>query len=521
MTGRTKLVSLTVLITCFFSSSAFALGVLIPETGGDAQFHASRTLVTRTPEGLTFQMTEIDFEVDEATSHFVWLLPVAASGTLELDRCEGTFDELTEITEPRILVRRRGYVETGTGCSGNYEQETIVPDIGAYTYSGNALSAEPDGLEEMTEYGELDDWIDSYPRDLTIPQSAAGTLVHYIDHAYRFVAIPADPTFRTGRVCVQATYQHPTGRSYDYLLPLKTAATTTVSDMEILVYAIEAGRVRPYVNSETGEASYYASELSQEELHMTDQFTTNYETLFTEAVHSRPVPTFVVEYSDAIESPPSWAHTNNSWLTRLRINLDQSILPVEDRDPEMEYDADLALEITNRDEIDRDYQIIIAAISSSPSTTLFACAFALIGVTLVVRRRTDKRGFLALFIGALLLGPALARAEDPLDSIDGTEGWSDIDTSSVDESEAWQHWQRDLARWEAGRARIEAERARMAEIRRRAGAEEETVAESLPPEGTDHQSRIDGARRMTGTGQPTRRDGDGQAIDDERPWSRR
>lgn len=126
-----------------------------------------------------------------------------------------------------------------------------------------------------------------------------------------------------------------------------------------------------------------------------------------------------------------------------------------------------------------------------------------------------------MMILTLLLAPSIVGADDPLDRIDGTEGWDDIDTSAVDEEAAWRQWREDLARWEAGRARLAAERARMAELREQLGHESDVAVAEIPPEEQDHQARIDAARQTTRAGGPTERDADGQAIDDERPWSRR
>jgi len=120
---------------------------------------------------------------------------------------------------------------------------------------------------------------------------------------------------------------------------------------------------------------------------------------------------------------------------------------------------------------------------------------------------------------AVLLLTGSARGEDPLDQVDGTEGWQDIDTSAVDDATAWRAWQRDLRRWEAGRARLARERARMEQVRGE-GGEQEPPPEN-PADASAHQARVDAARRTTRAGGPDRRDPEGQVIDDERPWRRR
>ena len=128
----------------------------------------------------------------------------------------------------------------------------------------------------------------------------------------------------------------------------------------------------------------------------------------------------------------------------------------------------------------------------------------------------------ALVLAVSVLVPDEVRAEDPLDSVDGTEGWDNIDTSAVDEAAAWRKWRFDLRRWEAGRARLEAERARMTELRRRVRGDAGTEVPPAADQGDEsHQARVDGARRSEQAGQPDRRDSEGQAMDDERPWSRR
>lgn len=123
-------------------------------------------------------------------------------------------------------------------------------------------------------------------------------------------------------------------------------------------------------------------------------------------------------------------------------------------------------------------------------------------------------------LASVLALPASARAEDPLDSVDGTEGWEEIDTSAVDVADAWSNWRRDLRRWEAGRVRLAAERERMARLARDGRGDEPPPPEDASdPEA--HQARIDAARRTARAGGPDRRDGSGQTVDDERPWRRR
>jgi hypothetical protein len=112
-----------------------------------------------------------------------------------------------------------------------------------------------------------------------------------------------------------------------------------------------------------------------------------------------------------------------------------------------------------------------------------------------------------------------ALAEDPLDTVDGTEGWGEIDTSAVDAAAAWRAWRRDLRRWEAGRARLARERVRMERVRGEGGEEEPPVED--PADAAAHQARVDAARRTARSGGPDQRDSTGQVIDDERPWRRR
>lgn len=109
--------------------------------------------------------------------------------------------------------------------------------------------------------------------------------------------------------------------------------------------------------------------------------------------------------------------------------------------------------------------------------------------------------------------------EDPLDSVDGTEGWDEFDTSSVDESHAWLQWRFDLSRWEAGRTRLESERARMDHYGQRSG--EDQLLDEVDESDQDLQARIDAARRTIQAGGVDERDAEGQSLDDERPWSRR
>lgn len=123
-------------------------------------------------------------------------------------------------------------------------------------------------------------------------------------------------------------------------------------------------------------------------------------------------------------------------------------------------------------------------------------------------------------VGAMALS-LKSYGDDPLDRVDGTESWDDIDTSSVDESRAWRQWRHDLRRWEAGRVRLESERARMAHYGQRHGGEETLEEEDASDSDQDLQARIDAARRTRQAGGEDERDGEGQTIDDERPWSRR
>lgn len=130
---------------------------------------------------------------------------------------------------------------------------------------------------------------------------------------------------------------------------------------------------------------------------------------------------------------------------------------------------------------------------------------------------------LALFLLMTTLA-STSGADDPLDNLDGTEGWEDLDTSAVDESSAWKRWRIDLRRWEAARSRLETERAKMSRLRRDRGHEndgDELVEQPPNGEGEDLQARIDAARRTAQAGGEQRRDSSGQAIDDERPWSQK
>lgn len=130
---------------------------------------------------------------------------------------------------------------------------------------------------------------------------------------------------------------------------------------------------------------------------------------------------------------------------------------------------------------------------------------------------------LLIFAAIVLLtaSPSATFGDDPLDSVDGTEGWEGIDTSSVDEDQAWRRWNVDLRRWEAGRIRIESERAHMNRYQQRSGREQILEEDAIPVEGEDLQTRIDGARRIIQSGGEDTRDDEGQSNDDERPWSRR
>jgi hypothetical protein len=122
---------------------------------------------------------------------------------------------------------------------------------------------------------------------------------------------------------------------------------------------------------------------------------------------------------------------------------------------------------------------------------------------------------------AVTATPHSTFGEDPLDRVDGTEDWDEIDTSSVDEARAWRQWRFDLSRWEAGRVRFDNERARMEHYHQRHGRGE-TLEEIAPDtSGQDHQARIDAARRVRQSGGADERDEEGQVIEDERPWSRR
>jgi hypothetical protein len=128
--------------------------------------------------------------------------------------------------------------------------------------------------------------------------------------------------------------------------------------------------------------------------------------------------------------------------------------------------------------------------------------------------------FFALVVTATA-SPNTSYGDDPLDTVDGTESWNDIDTSSVDEVRAWRQWRLDLRRWEAGRVRLESERARMEHYRRRQGGEESLDDVGAETSGEDLQARIDAARRTSEAGGEAERDEEGQSVDDERPWSRR
>jgi len=121
-------------------------------------------------------------------------------------------------------------------------------------------------------------------------------------------------------------------------------------------------------------------------------------------------------------------------------------------------------------------------------------------------------------LASTLAWPTAARAEDPLDTIDGTEEWEIRAATAADQSRAWGAWRSELRRWEAGVPRHRAEKLRMRElVPEPAGSDAEAAA--APSQG-DLQERIEAARRLAQAGAPDERDASGQVVDEERPDGR-
>ncbi len=211
-------------------------------------------------------------------------------------------------------------------------------------------------------------------------------LRHYVAHSYGFVATPYTGSPTTGRMCLMLTYTSPVG-DHDHLLPLKTGSIAADAQTEIIIYALGEGRLRPYVDPDSGWSPYRLAEINLHELRtepdpLSGETTTNYPELFMEAVTAVPdTPGFIMEYSGALESSLAWTDSEAPWLTRLRTRLD----PAQMAGP------DLPLEILeDQREVARDYQILVAAAPRAVDPMMALCALALV-TTLGVRRRRNRQ----------------------------------------------------------------------------------------------------------------------------------
>lgn len=366
---------------------ASAFGVLVSDVRVPApSIKGSRTLVTRDAEGRTVQMTEIHFGKSEAETIF-WVLPVPATDTLEVHRCRGSLDDLEAIAEPRVILRHRAF-NTKAGCGGEQTQQVASANIDAHVYEAPEVASDAaiDVLPPDSDFEQVEAWMAEH--SVKGPDAANGLFSHYTDQGYRFVTTDISQPSSSGTICLALTYDLPSPRVYDYLLPLKTAKASSSHAMEVLVYVLDDGRTRPYVSPDTGDASYYAVELDHDDLLFSDDDQTNYAAIFDEAISTDP-PSFVVEFSGRLDTLPDWLEFESRWLTRLRIELDPAEVPEDDPEAEPEASSDLPLEVLGEDEVERDYHIIVAS-ASSPRRGGMLIALTGIGVALALRRRRTK-----------------------------------------------------------------------------------------------------------------------------------
>lgn len=355
---------------------AQGLGVLIADTS-DASIKASRTIIAKTAESRTFQMTEIHFD-SEIGMNFVWVLPIPAEGEeVVVTKCGEThFEDIAKLAQPRILLRQR---EDGKGCGEAAIPTPIESVIGTHQFSQHPIAPEAWSHSPFEDIDALQEWVvtvGGYP----IQDSNHGVLAHYVANTYHFAAVKVVPTHTTGRICLALEYDPPTQREYDHLVPMKTGSVssgeTDPVSTEILIYALDEGTVRPLTKQDGGSV-YRAVTLNLHEVTATDENSSDYDAVFEEAVGDPPG--FIIEYSGALSESLEWTKSNDLWLTRLRTRMNPSQLT----------GPDLALQVDEPEDVDRDYSIIIARAGRQVDPAIALCTIALFG-TLLVRRRSKE-----------------------------------------------------------------------------------------------------------------------------------
>jgi len=370
---RTTLVALVGMVAATAAGSASGQGVLLPlGSNPDEGLTASRTLVAHTREGSVLHVYEAAFRWSGPdVGGFVWVVPVGDEASLASVDC-AVFDELENLAAPRILVQHRGPAD-GCGCDEWDPQQAESSPIGSHVWPEDTLAGAASGPEGFAT------WEDLLARLAAMgveAQSglAAEVLGYYVANGYSFLFSEVDGHEAEGAVCLAVRYPSSTA----YLLPMRSAAVAADGLVEILIYVLDEMRVEPPANG----SPYPAVEIAPDAIRLADGGTTNYQTLFEDAVHVDAPPevrrNFVVEFSGNV-GPVGMIEPAHEWLTRLRTTL-----------PGREIISDVPLEqVQEGAEVRRDRTILVASAGRAPGaeTVLALTAF---GICLVARGRRRR-----------------------------------------------------------------------------------------------------------------------------------
>jgi hypothetical protein len=364
---------------------ALALGVIVASQG-EGHVVASRTLLAKIASDRTLQMTEIRFDVSQATD-FLWLLPIPADAEGEditvVGCVAGAFDELDRVAAPRILLRTR----QGGDCGARDIPEPVPADIGAVAYDDDEFLPldTPTTREPFADNEEFEAWLAALGTGRYFIERTSLTwpfVSNYVGNTYAFVATEVDPDVLTGRVCVGVEYTPHTDRDVAHQIATMSLSFSSQQNIELLVYVLDDGAGVPYVAPETGEALYRSTTINPDEIRVDGSGDANYATVFSDTIGvDQATPVFVIESAGPLPEPLGWSGSSSTFLTRLRTSATPSQLD----------GADLALQINPAAEsvlVPRDYSIIVAQ-AGGPDASLLLCAAAL-ACALALRRRRER-----------------------------------------------------------------------------------------------------------------------------------
>jgi hypothetical protein len=255
-----------------------------------------------------------------------WVYPVAGNPTVTEGRAS-VFDEADELTRPRFTITTfhegDGGGGGGDGCGcfgmasdsaapGDWSDEEQVEDVHVWS-SGQVglfdyvvLSAE--SVDPLTE------WLST--NGFAIPEEAGPVMAHYVAADWFFVAmrISADEasSAEASTSTVVFTYESETP-----MFPLHMASLSSADSVGVLVYVISD---RAYETE-----GLPSRRLDTSLLHATSSSTTNYDSVFGEAVNrddERGLAIEAVMNAGELTSAVGWEGDGSPVITRLRTVLD-------------------------------------------------------------------------------------------------------------------------------------------------------------------------------------------------------